>query len=100
MKAEEDSHIDEKAQLSAAALKDIIMIHGYVEWVKAFGTITAPVLPMNCTRCSFDEKTRKAYLSATYHAKQEEDRGFYEQGDAYGPCLHNRDECRGQDHQL
>jgi hypothetical protein len=62
---------NEKApfKVQAAALTDIITIQGYTEWVKAFGTITAPGSTYELHLGCFDEKTRKAVFSATYHAK-------------------------------
>lgn len=56
-------------KVQAATLKEITTIQGYVEWVKAFGTITAPGATYELHLGCFDETTRKAVFSATYHAK-------------------------------
>jgi hypothetical protein len=62
-----DNEAPFKAQ--AAALNEITTIQGYVEWVKAFGTITAPGATYELHVGCFDQTTRKAVFSATYHAK-------------------------------
>mmetsp|Transcript_4236 Transcript_4236/g.5579 ORF Transcript_4236/g.5579 Transcript_4236/m.5579 type:complete len:142 (+) Transcript_4236:208-633(+) len=56
-------------KVQAAALADITTIQGYTQWVKAFGTITAPGATYELHLGCFDEKTRKAVFYATYHAK-------------------------------
>jgi hypothetical protein len=63
--------VDEAAtfKVQAAALKEITTIQAYAEWMKAFGTTTAPGATYELHAGSFDEKTRKAVFFATYHAK-------------------------------
>jgi hypothetical protein len=63
------SNEDAPFKVQADALKDISTIQGYTEWVKAFGTTTAPGSTYELHLGSFDEKTRKAVFVATYHAK-------------------------------
>lgn len=49
-------------------LTDIHTVEGYCEWMKAFGTITAPGATYDLHSASFDEATRTAVFVATYHA--------------------------------
>lgn len=49
-------------------LADIHTVEGYCEWMKAFGTITAPGATYDLHSASFDESTRTAVFVATFHA--------------------------------
>lgn len=49
-------------------IADIRSVEGYCEWMKAFGTITAPGATYDLHSASFDETSRTAVFFATYHA--------------------------------
>jgi hypothetical protein len=50
-------------------LVDVATVEAYCEWMKGFGTITAPGATYDLHSASFDESTRTAVFFATYHAK-------------------------------
>jgi hypothetical protein len=50
-------------------LADVRTVESYCEWMKGFGTITAPGSTYDLHSASFDEATRTAVFFATYHAK-------------------------------
>lgn len=56
-------------------LADIKTVEGYCEWMKQFGTVTAPGATYELHSASFDEESRTAVFFATYHAKHTGDGG-------------------------
>jgi hypothetical protein len=50
-------------------LVDVTTVEAYCEWMKGFGTVTAPGATYDLNSASFDESTRTAVFFATYHAK-------------------------------
>ena len=50
-------------------LADIDTVEGYCEWMKQFGTVTAPGASYDLHSASFDENSRTAVFFATYHAR-------------------------------
>ena len=50
-------------------LVDFTTVEAYCEWMKGFGTVTAPGATYDLNSASFDETTRTAVFFATYHAK-------------------------------
>ena len=57
------------------ALADTHTLEAYSEWMKGFGTITAPGATYDLHTSSYDEGTRSAVFFATYHAKHTGDGG-------------------------
>ena len=49
-------------------LADVTTVEGYCEWMKAFGTITAPGATYDLHAASFDEASNQAMYFATYNA--------------------------------
>lgn len=50
-------------------LTDIHDVEGYCEWMKAFGTVTAPGASYTLNSTAYDEASRTALFFATYHAR-------------------------------
>ena len=50
-------------------LADIETVEGYCEWMKQFGTVTAPGASYELHSAAFDEDSRIAVFFATYHAR-------------------------------
>ena len=55
-----------KAQSEPIA--DIGTLEGYAEWMKGFGTVTAPGATYTLHASAWDEENRTALFFATYHA--------------------------------
>lgn len=49
-------------------LTDVKTVEGYCEWMKGFGTITAPGATYDLHLSCYDESTRTAVFFATYNA--------------------------------
>jgi hypothetical protein len=49
-------------------LSDVTTIRDYCEWMKGFGTVTAPGASYDLHSSSYDEDSRTAIFFATYHA--------------------------------
>ena len=49
-------------------LADVNTIEAYCEWMKGFGTVTAPGATYDLHSASYDEDSRTATFFATYHA--------------------------------
>ncbi len=49
-------------------LADVTTVEAYCEWMKAFGTVTAPGATYTLHSQSYDEASRTAAFFATYHA--------------------------------
>ncbi len=47
---------------------DIDTVEGYAEWMKGFGTVTAPGATYTLHASAWDEENRTALFFATYHA--------------------------------
>lgn len=62
-------------QAQSEPLVEISTVEGYCEWMKAFGTVTAPGATYDLHSASFDEATRTAVFFATYHARHTGDGG-------------------------
>ena len=56
-------------------LADVTTVEAYCEWMKGFGTITAPGATYDLHTASYDEDSRSAVFFATYHAKHTGDGG-------------------------
>lgn len=56
-------------------LTKITTVEGYCEWLKAFGTVTAPGAEYQLHNASFDADTNTAMFFATYHARHTGDGG-------------------------
>ena len=56
-------------------LTEIDTIEGYCEWMKGFGTVTAPGATYELHTAAFDEASRTATFFATYHATHTGDGG-------------------------
>ncbi len=50
-------------------LADVTSVEAYCEWMKAFGTVTAPGAAYELHASAYDEATGKATFFATYHAR-------------------------------
>lgn len=59
----------------AEPLADITTVEGYCEWMKQFGTVTAPGATYDLHTAAFDETTGTATFFATYHARHSGDGG-------------------------
>ena len=59
----------------AEPLADIRTVEGYCEWMRQFGTVTAPGATYDLHSASYDEATRTAVFFATYHARHTGDGG-------------------------
>ena len=49
-------------------LMDVRTVEAYCEWMKAFGTVTAPGANYDLHACAWDETQQQAMFFATYHA--------------------------------
>ncbi len=69
--------VAEGAKFSAQSepLIEVTTVEGYCEWMKAFGTITAPGATYELHTASYDEATNQACFFATYHARHTGDGG-------------------------
>lgn len=56
-------------------LAEITTVRDYCEWMRAFGTVTAPEATYDLHAASFDPDTCTAIFFATYHAKHTGDGG-------------------------
>lgn len=56
-------------------IADITTVEGYCEWMKGFGTVTAPGATYDLHSASFDEGTNTAVFTATFHATHSGDGG-------------------------
>ncbi len=56
-------------------IADISTVEDYCEWMKGFGTVTAPGATYDLHTAAFDEETRTATFFATYHATHSGDGG-------------------------
>ena len=54
---------------------DIETVEGYCEWMKAFGSVTAPGATYDLHAAAFDEDSRTALFFATIHATHTGDGG-------------------------
>ena len=50
-------------------LVDVTTVEAYCEWMKGFGTVTAPGARYELHASAFDEATQQAMFFATYHAR-------------------------------
>ncbi len=56
-------------------LADVTTVKAYCEWMKAFGTVTAPGASYELHSASYDDENRTAMFFATYHATHSGDGG-------------------------
>lgn len=50
-------------------LADVHTVEAYAEWMKGFGTVTAPGASYDLHCAAYDEASRTAVFFATYHAR-------------------------------
>lgn len=56
-------------------LAEVTTVQDYCEWMKAFGTVTAPGASYDLHNAAYDERNRTAMFFATYHATHSGDGG-------------------------
>lgn len=63
-------YVEEGAPLIAQSepLAEITTVEGYCDWMKAFGTVTAPGATYTLHAAGWDDARRTALFFATYHA--------------------------------
>ncbi len=63
-------YVAEGATFSAQSepIADMDSIEAYAEWMKGFGTVTAPGASYTLHASAWDEENRRALFFATYHA--------------------------------
>ncbi len=64
------AYVEPGAEFTAQSepLAEINTVEGYCEWMKAFGTVTAPGASYELHTAAFDEQRNTATFFATYHA--------------------------------
>ena len=62
-------------QAQSEPLVDVDTVEAYCDWMKGFGTVTAPGATYELHTSSYDDATRTAVFFATYHAKHTGDGG-------------------------
>ncbi len=70
-------YVEDGAPLIAQSepLVDITTVEAYCEWLKGFGTVTAPGATYTLHAACYDEEQRTALFFATYHATHTGDGG-------------------------
>lgn len=63
-------YVEDGAPLIAQSepLVDVTTVEAYCEWIKSFGTVTAPGATYTLNAACYDEERRTALFFATYHA--------------------------------
>ncbi len=72
-----ERYVEPGATFTAQAepLTDVNTVEGYCEWMKGFGTVTAPGASYDLHAAAYDEASRTATFFATYHATHTGDGG-------------------------
>ena len=66
---------DAAFEAQSEPLMDVNTVEAYCEWLKGFGTVTAPGASYDLHSATYDEAARTAVFFATYHAKHTGDGG-------------------------
>ena len=66
--AQSEPLVDVTTANSATATQNVTTVEAYCEWIKSFGTVTAPGATYTLNAACYDEERRTALFFATYHA--------------------------------